>query len=66
MTKGGLIDGHPEQILTQLYGIGIVIAFDVIVSFVLLKVIDVIIGLRVDEETEIEGLDLALHGEVVP
>jgi ammonium transporter, Amt family len=66
MTKGGLIDGHPEQILTQLYGIGIVIVFDAVVSFVLLKVIDLIIGLRVDEETEIEGLDLALHGEVVP
>jgi Amt family ammonium transporter len=66
MTKGGLLDGHPEQVLTQLYGIGIVIVFDVVVSFILLKVIDLIIGLRVDEETEIEGLDLALHGEVVP
>ena len=30
------------------------------------KIIDWIIGLRVDEETEVEGLDLALHGEVVP
>jgi Amt family ammonium transporter len=66
MTKGGLIDGHPEQILTQLIGIGIVIAFDAVVSFILLKIIDLVIGLRVDEETEIEGLDLALHGEVVP
>jgi Amt family ammonium transporter len=35
-------------------------------SFIILKVIDLVIGLRVDEETEIEGLDLALHGEVVP
>ena len=66
MTKGGLIDGHPEQILTQLIGIGIVIAFDAVLSFILLKIIDLVIGLRVDEETEIEGLDLALHGEVVP
>jgi ammonium transporter, Amt family len=66
MTKGGLIDGHPEQILTQLYGIGIVIVFDVVVSFILLKIVDLVIGLRVDEDTEIEGLDLALHGEVVP
>ncbi|MDB5393257.1 MAG: amtB1 [Rhodospirillales bacterium] len=66
MTKGGLLDGHPEQVLTQLYGIGIVIVFDAVVSFILLKVIDLVIGLRVDEETEIEGLDLALHGEVVP
>jgi ammonium transporter, Amt family len=66
MTKGGLIDGHPEQVLTQLIGIGIVIAFDAVLSFILLKIIDLVIGLRVDEETEIEGLDLALHGEVVP
>ena len=66
MSKGGLIDGHPEQIITQLIGIGVVIAFDVVVSLVLLWVINMVIGLRVDEETEIEGLDLALHGEVVP
>jgi Amt family ammonium transporter len=65
-TKGGLISGHPEQILIQLEGIAAVIVFDAIVSFIILKVIDVVIGLRVDEETEIEGLDLALHGEVVP
>jgi Amt family ammonium transporter len=66
MSKGGLLDGHPEQVLTQLIGIGAVIALDAIMSFIILKVIDLVIGLRVDEETEIEGLDLALHGEVVP
>src|ERR1700761_3337021 len=66
MTKGGLIDGHPEQVLTQLIGIGSVIVFDAVLSFIILKVIDLVIGLRVDEETEVEGLDLALHGEVVP
>ena len=55
-----------EQVLTQLYGIGVVIVFDAVVSFILLKLVDLVIGLRVDEETEIEGLDLALHGEVVP
>jgi len=66
LAKGGLIDGHPEQVLTQLIGIGAVIAFDAVMSFIILKVIDLVIGLRVDEETEIEGLDLALHGEVVP
>ena len=32
---------------------------------IILKVVDLIIGLRVDEETEIEGLDINLHGEVV-
>jgi Amt family ammonium transporter len=65
-TKGGLLDGHPEQVLTQLIGIGAVIVFDAVVSFILLKLVDLAIGLRVDAETEIDGLDLALHGEVVP
>jgi ammonia channel protein AmtB len=41
MSKGGWIDGHPEQILTQLIGIGSVIAFDVVVSVILLKGIDI-------------------------
>ena len=45
---------------------GAVIAFDVVVSFVLLEVIDLVIGLRVTEEAEIDGLDLVLNGEVVP
>jgi Amt family ammonium transporter len=66
LSKGGLLDGHPEQVLTQLIGIGAVIVFDAVVSFILLKLIDLTIGLRVDAETEIDGLDLALHGEVVP
>ena len=66
LAKGGLIDGHPEQVLTQLYGIGIVIVFDAVLSFIILKVVDILVGLRVDEETEVDGLDLALHGEVVP
>jgi Amt family ammonium transporter len=35
------------------------------VSLILLKIIDVVIGLRVTPETEQEGLDLALHGEAV-
>ncbi len=65
-TKGGLLEGHPGQVLIQLAGVGIVVVFDVVVSFILLKLIDLVIGLRVDAETEIEGLDLALHGEVVP
>jgi Amt family ammonium transporter len=39
--------------------------YDVIVTLIILKVVDLVIGLRVSEETEREGLDLALHGEVV-
>ncbi|MEE1562734.1 MAG: ammonium transporter, partial [Alphaproteobacteria bacterium] len=34
-------------------------------SFIILKVVDVLVGLRVSEEVERDGLDLALHGEIV-
>ena len=39
--------------------------YDAVVSLIILKIIDVIIGLRVTEEVEREGLDIALHGEAV-
>ncbi len=61
----GLIDGNPHQVLVQLYGVGCTVAYDAIVSLILLKLIDLTLGLRVDLDTEREGLDLAIHGEVV-
>ncbi len=64
--KSGLIDGNPYQVVIQLYGIVVVALYDAVVSLILLKLIDLAIGLRVDRDTETEGLDLAIHGEVVP
>jgi Amt family ammonium transporter len=61
----GLIEGNAGQVLNQVVGVCIVIAYDAIVSLILLFIIKAAIGLRVDEETEVNGLDLALHGEVV-
>ena len=61
----GLIEGNPGQVITQIWGIVATIVYCAIGSFVILKVIDLVLGLRVDEETEIGGLDLNLHGEVV-
>ena len=63
--KSGLIEGNAHQVLVQLYGVGVVVAYDAVVSLVLLKLIDLAIGLRVDTDTEREGLDLAIHGEVI-
>jgi len=63
--KSGLIDGNAHQIVTQLYGIGVTAGYDAIASLILLKLIDLVIGLRVDVDTEREGLDLAIHGEVI-
>jgi len=45
--------------------VGFTIVYDAIVTFVILKVIDRVIGLRVTEEQEREGLDISLHGEQV-
>jgi Amt family ammonium transporter len=61
----GLIDGNAHQIVVQLYGVACTVVYDAIASLILLKLIDLVIGLRVDADTEREGLDLAIHGEVI-
>ncbi|MBV9017097.1 MAG: ammonium transporter [Alphaproteobacteria bacterium] len=61
----GLVDGNPHQVLVQLYGVACTVVYDAVVSLILLKLIDLVIGLRVDVDTEREGLDLAIHGEVI-
>ncbi|WP_158047662.1 ammonium transporter [Skermanella pratensis] len=61
----GLLEGNGAQVVTQLWGIAATIVWSAVASFVLLKVIDVVVGLRVSEDVEREGLDLALHGEAV-
>jgi len=62
----GLIDGNPGQVLTQLVGIAVTIVYCGIVSLIILKVVDAIVGLRVSEEVERDGLDVGLHGESIP
>ncbi len=61
----GLLDGNPKQVLIQLYGIVATIAWSGIGTFVLLKLIGLVIPLRVSKEHEFEGLDLSQHGEVL-
>jgi Amt family ammonium transporter len=61
----GLIEGNAGQVWTQIQGVLVTIVYCAIVSFIILKLIDVVIGLRVSRETEIGGLDLNLHGETV-
>jgi Amt family ammonium transporter len=57
-SSGGL-----EQFLKQVYATAAVFAFSAIATLVLLKVTDVVVGLRVPEEEEREGLDVTQHGE---
>ena len=61
----GLLEGNPGQVWTQFVGIIATLAYSAVGSFILLKVIDVVMGLRVDEDVERDGLDLALHGETI-
>jgi Amt family ammonium transporter len=61
----GLIEGNAAQVLNQVYGVAIVVVYDAIVSLIILKIIDLVIGLRVSVDIEREGLDIALHGEAV-
>jgi len=61
----GAIEGNWLQVLNQAQGIIIVLVYDAAVTLVILKAIDLVMGLRVEEEIERDGLDLALHGETI-
>jgi Amt family ammonium transporter len=61
----GLLEGNGGQVLTQAVGVGVTLVYTAVVSFILLKIIDATMGLRVSADEEREGLDLALHGESI-
>jgi Amt family ammonium transporter len=59
------ISGADGSLLKQAVGVGFTIVYCAILTFVILKVVDLAIGLRVSEDEEREGLDISLHGEHV-
>jgi Amt family ammonium transporter len=59
------ISGVDGSVLIQLKGVAVTLIYGFVVSYVILKVIDLTIGLRVTEEQEREGLDISLHGESI-
>ena len=60
----GLVkDTISQQVFAQGIGVGATIVYTAVVSFIILKVVDALIGLRVDEDSETEGLDVSLHDE---
>jgi len=61
----GLLEGNAAQVPLQVYGIIATIIWCAVATFVILMVVKAIMGLRVEKQTEIEGLDINLHGEVV-
>jgi ammonium transporter, Amt family len=59
----GLIEGNPQQLVNQLIAVVATVAYAVIATFVIVKVVDAILGIRVTSESEAMGLDLSVHGE---
>jgi ammonium transporter, Amt family len=60
----GLVDGNPNQVLKQLVAVGATWIYSGLATFIILKVVDRMVGLRVEESEEEAGLDSSQHGEV--
>ncbi|WP_024515005.1 ammonium transporter [Bradyrhizobium sp. Tv2a-2] len=61
----GLIEGHPQQLLIQFYGVLVTLVWCVGVTYAILKLVSIFIPLRVTREHELEGLDISQHGEAL-
>ncbi len=59
----GLLAGNPSFFATQAFAVLVVLIYAFVVSFVLLKIVDALFGLRVPAEEEVQGLDLSQHSE---
>jgi ammonium transporter, Amt family len=62
---GWLHDGNFGQVITQILGVLYTFVYCAIATFIILKVVDLTVGLRVKRDIEVEGLDINLHGETV-
>jgi Amt family ammonium transporter len=63
VVPSGMIEGNSHQILNQLVGIAIAWTLAIVGTLIILKIVDMTVGLRVSEEHEVMGLDLSQHGE---
>ena len=59
----GFLEGNVQQLVNQCVGVGAAIAISVVGTVILLKILDATMGLRVSQQEELQGLDVALHGE---
>ena len=59
----GVFYGNPGQIVTQIVAIAVVAGYSFVATLIIGKIIDIVMGLRVDEKEEIEGLDITQHEE---
>ena len=61
----GLLEGNPQQVVAQLYGIAVTLVWSGALTFVILKAIGAFVPLRVRTEDEVTGLDVSQHGEAL-
>ena len=61
----GLLEGHPQLVAIQLYGIAVTLVWSAGVTYALLKLVGIFLPLRVSREQEMEGLDITQHGEAL-
>jgi Amt family ammonium transporter len=61
--KDGLLYGNPSLFVSQLIAVVVAVVFSGVATFIILKIVDAVIGLRVPEQEEVLGLDLSQHGE---
>jgi Amt family ammonium transporter len=59
----GLLEGNSEQFINNILGVALTWVFAGIATFIIVKVVDATVGLRVDESEEDKGLDVTQHGE---
>jgi Amt family ammonium transporter len=62
---GGLLEGNAGQLQIQLIGVVVTIAWCAVATFIVLKIVDALVGLRVSPEAERMGLDITQHGEAL-
>jgi Amt family ammonium transporter len=61
--KDGLLYGNPSLFVSQLIAVVVAVVFSGVMTFIILKIVDAVIGLRVPEQEEVLGLDISQHGE---
>jgi len=59
----GLVDGNGGQVLNQAIGVVISYVLAIVGTLIILKICDVLVGVRANEQDEVQGLDLSMHGE---
>jgi Amt family ammonium transporter len=59
----GWADGNAGQVINQLMGSAIAWVLAIVGTFIILKICDALVGVRIEKDDEIQGLDLSMHGE---